>query len=284
MTPSGRQAAGNVDGLALPARLVRLIAAGQWPRTEHEMNRLQGDTRLAPDLVRRVRSTETSLVLYPTPFRTVHRRVDMGDRWWLDPCAAPWDIDLRLAVPIGDFGLGSDAPIVLDYRADRARPRVLGLLWRECGTANSWDPIADSFDEFCDRLELEAYLPVFAGEERNATRHTMLDLLRLLADPEAQRAYERNVPIAQVPAELFCMWFDDQYHPDSVTFQEAFDPVERAALARFHAVFSEVADRMPERIGRVAELHARREWPVVVQAAARVLAEIGEGDDAGNRG
>lgn len=118
----------------------------------------------------------------------------------------------------------------------------------------------------------------------NAERRTMLDLLRLLADPEAQRAYERNVPIAQVPAELLCMWFDDLYHPDSSAFHEAFDPVERAALARFHAVFTEVADRMPERLERVAELHAWSEWSVVVRAAARVLTQIREGDDAGNRG
>ncbi|HCS29040.1 MAG TPA: hypothetical protein DIW43_16405 [Spongiibacteraceae bacterium] len=36
-----------------------------------------------------------------------------------------------------------------------------------------------------------------------------LEGFRLLADADAQLKYERDVPTANVPAELVCMWFDD---------------------------------------------------------------------------
>jgi hypothetical protein len=49
-------------------------------------------------------------------------------------------------------------------------------------------------------------------------------------------------------------------------------------------VFAEVAERRPDRIRCLAERFAWREWPVVVQAAAQVLAEVGEGNEAGRRG
>src|SRR5436190_14097080 len=68
-------------------------------------------------------------------------------------------------------------------------------------------------------------------------RRSIIDLLRLLADADAQLEYERSVPIANVPAELFCMWADDQYHPDSDLFRAAFAPDEVEVLAIFDEQF-----------------------------------------------
>lgn len=40
-------------------------------------------------------------------------------------------------------------------------------------------------------------------------RESLLQTLTLLGDFEAQMKYVVDVPIADVPAELICMWFDD---------------------------------------------------------------------------
>jgi hypothetical protein len=108
-------------------------------------------------------------------------------------------------------------------------------------------------------------------------RSTVLGLLRLLSDRDAQIAYEREVPIADVPAELLCM-FNDQYLPKTYLFQSAFTPDERAVLAVFHERFTEVADALPRDLTRVADLHAHTEWRSLMRAAADALNRVG--DDA----
>jgi hypothetical protein len=100
--------------------------------------------------------------------------------------------------------------------------------------------------------------------------------LRLLSDLEAQIAYERDVPIADVPAELFCGWFDDLYHPDTDLLRSAFTARERLVLAAFHQKFEQVNDSLPEPLGRVADLHARAEWRALVRAATDTLKDLGE--------
>ena len=69
--------------------------------------------------------------------------------------SAAHELDLDAAVLLGDFGLGSDAPIVLDCRATHRRP-VLRLEWfdtgrrstEEHGASNHWIDLAESFDDF----------------------------------------------------------------------------------------------------------------------------------------
>ena len=101
-------------------------------------------------------------------------------------------------------------------------------------------------------------------------------MLRLLGSPEAQLAYERDVPIANVPAELFCMWFDDLYHPASDLFEASFSPGERAILAEFHERFEEVADSLPGDFPQVADLHAHSEWQTLMRDAVATLKSLGE--------
>ena len=67
---------------------------------------------------------------------------------------------LRVAVgtgrilDIGDFGLGSDAPILLDYRGDVANPRVIRLRWAGGGKGNEWVVMAPDFSSFVAALGL----------------------------------------------------------------------------------------------------------------------------------
>lgn len=55
---------------------------------------------------------------------------------------------------IGDFGLGSDSPIILDYAQDSTNPPVFRLRWGQNGH-NEWVPGARDFDEFAIMLGLD---------------------------------------------------------------------------------------------------------------------------------
>ena len=68
--------------------------------------------------------------------------------------AVPSGISVEHSVVIGDFGIGSDAPIILDYRLDPDSPRVLRLRWGSDIRHNQWIIAAETFDLMCDVLEL----------------------------------------------------------------------------------------------------------------------------------
>ena len=87
------------------------------------------------------------------------------------------------------------------------------------------------------------------GPDSTVLRAGILELLELLADAAAQERYEHNVPIADVPAELCCMWFDDLYHPDSPAFQAAFTVAELDALASSQRPNASVTALRSERRG-----------------------------------
>jgi hypothetical protein len=58
------------------------------------------------------------------------------------------------SIVMADFGPGSDAPILLDYRFDLARPRVLRLKWGPAARNNTWVIAAETFHEFAGTLGL----------------------------------------------------------------------------------------------------------------------------------
>ena len=83
------------------------------------------------------------------------------------------------------------------------------------------------------------------------TRLSILGQLECLAFEERQTDHEPNVPIANIPSELQCMWFDDFYHPEATYFQAVFGPAELTALVEFSAFFranEPVLPRDPESI------------------------------------
>lgn len=53
-----------------------------------------------------------------------------------------------LAIVIADFGIGSDAPILLYYLKSKTEPVVINLDWQEDG--NSWVVVAENFSAFVD--------------------------------------------------------------------------------------------------------------------------------------
>lgn len=77
--------------------------------------------------------------------------------FWNWPCAAPNELDFTLIISIGEFGPGSDAPIVLDYRANGLEPRAMYLKqrWTEkYEPDNHWCEAAPTFRDFALQVGL----------------------------------------------------------------------------------------------------------------------------------
>ncbi len=102
----------------------------------------------------------------------------------------------------------------------------------------------------------------------------LVESLLDIASPERAREYQRNVPTAEVPAELFCHW-DDEYHLDDPVLTEAFTEVEMKALASFHSQFEKVSDATPELLPPLEELLALPEFQHLSRCAAQALAALG---------
>jgi len=163
-----------VGSLQLPKRLIALIDSGLWPRNEAEANRQNLKSLVPKERIRLFAPEEEWIYLVWPPFHTVaeklrdaERRRD-GKEWFWSTFAAPEGILPDLSVFIGDFGLGSEAPILLDYQEDRSNPAVIRLkvnpLFGETmptdrkkvlGWSNAWLRCADTFDAFADMLGLE---------------------------------------------------------------------------------------------------------------------------------
>jgi hypothetical protein len=138
-----------VDGLAIPARLVDLFESHRWPSDVEES--------LTGDAVRSVFPDERYIHLESPPFKTIAAQIErFGSTSWGHQMALD-EIDSSKAVIIGDFGRGSDAPIVLDYSEHDLVPCVRRLKWKfeaPHTTDNHWVLVASSFHEFAELLGL----------------------------------------------------------------------------------------------------------------------------------
>ena len=95
---------------------------------------------------------ESLICLQPPPFYTVAQYRDgggSGDSW--QKFGALDQIVPDLVLVIGDFGLGSDSVVALDYARNSSNPPVLRLRWGKDGR-NKWMQGARDFDEFAALL------------------------------------------------------------------------------------------------------------------------------------
>ena len=140
----------------LPDGLTRLLAAGIWPSADGpSMNEQQLHPFISAEHVRRFAAEETLICFYPPPFLTIAKvRAAGGEGDFWERFGALDQIDPERALIIGDFGLGSDSPIVLDYARNPSSPAVLHLRWGPTGQGNEWVQGACDFDEFAEILGL----------------------------------------------------------------------------------------------------------------------------------
>ncbi|MEK8034926.1 hypothetical protein AACH06_29270 [Ideonella sp. DXS29W] len=105
-----------------------------------------------PERVRLFAEEESLIFLEPPPFSTIaqeRQKGGAGDFW--ERFGALHQIVPEQALVIGDFGLGSDSPIVLDFHANSVDPPVLRLRW-STDKSNEWVLGARNFDAFARLL------------------------------------------------------------------------------------------------------------------------------------
>jgi hypothetical protein len=102
-------------------------------------------------------------------------------------------------------------------------------------------------------------------------RTNVIETLRLLASRDAQLDYQQRVPIAQVSAELFCQWADDNFDPTDHRLQALFTPTEWQTLLAFHASFESISSRVPEPLPPIQEFVSHPLWQQLADSAADAL-------------
>jgi hypothetical protein len=110
-------------------------------------------------------------------------------------------------------------------------------------------------------------------ETSNNIRRNILEVLDLWASKKKQLAYQKNVPIADVSAELFCQW-DDFYHPDDNEFKKVFNSNERSILAEFSQIIEEVSEKTPKDLPYISDFVKSNEWAIVNQVAIETLQKL----------
>jgi hypothetical protein len=146
---------GPARTIKIPTLLNELIAARRWPATGDEAwkQRCAREPMVPEDRVNRLAPDQKRIDFNAPPFLTV-RELALDDSSWCEPWSDPSGIDFDLAVAIGDFGIASDSPILLDYRQNLENPRAIRLLWSSNGNANRWVPMAEDFPSFVRALGL----------------------------------------------------------------------------------------------------------------------------------
>ena len=77
-------------------------------------------------------------------------------------------------------------------------------------------------------------------------------------------AYERDVPIADVPAELFSIFLDDLYHPETEAVSGSFSADELSDLERLNGLLNGACGL---KVRSVVELLEQKEWQAIVTYA-----------------
>jgi hypothetical protein len=144
----------RVDGLLIPDGLVAALEAGRWPRTSEEAMKQNLRSLIPEERIRRLAPEESKLYLYPPPFATVARGLAASGDDFYTRFGAVEQLVPEAAIEIADFGLGSDSPLVLDYRAGPTDPRVIRLLWPGEGQPNRWVVMAPDFPTFAEAMGL----------------------------------------------------------------------------------------------------------------------------------
>ncbi len=110
-------------------------------------------------------------------------------------------------------------------------------------------------------------------EDITSLRGHILGMLEDLGSLQAQIRYQETVPIAQVPAELVCQWFDDFYYPATPQLQECFTQDELGLLNEFHLFYEARLEVFPD-TPDVHVLHKSPAWLEIVAKASEVHQKI----------
>lgn len=121
-----------------------MLESGAWATSGNEV-----DDRIPLGVARRWDSAAIGIHLTdPSLLVDDIRRVpELGELWNVT------DVDPAECVVIGDFGIGTDNPIVLDFAHDPPMVRTMDF-GRQGESGPVWITIATSFDDFVELLGL----------------------------------------------------------------------------------------------------------------------------------
>ena len=103
-------------------------------------------------------------------------------------------------------------------------------------------------------------------------REGILQYLDLISVHSAQLEYEKNVPIADVAAELMEMFYD-LHHTDNPSFRAGFSETEISELCRFEGLL----DKIPREVETLDALRMLPEWDEVVKFARQLRYQMRTG-------
>ena len=149
-----------VGEFEVPPLVSELLRQGRWPGSQN----YAGRPSVAGNPVEAIMPGESDIWLSAPPFHTV----DRDNLEWFEQFREPGQIDFAKAVIIGDFGPGSDAPIVLDFSNEPAQVKALQITaypnpragrapWPEGANfclEGHWVTLASSLEEFVETLNL----------------------------------------------------------------------------------------------------------------------------------
>ena len=90
-------------------------------------------------------------------------------------------------------------------------------------------------------------------------RKLILEALVLISSKEIQFSYQKSVQIADVSAEIFCLW-EDSYCPEGEIFKLGFSKEELSSLNSFNSIFDEVCDDSPDELPFIDEVVNTTYW------------------------
>lgn len=142
----------NKNEFEIPIEIRSLIESGIWPKNEKESIRQNIHILISKENLKKIAPDEEYIYFYPPPFEIVESSIEKQKEFWIEYGAIDSIVPEKCII-IGDFGLGSDAAIILDYSEDKKKPSVKRQVWSKEG--NYWEIMANSFSDFIKLIELE---------------------------------------------------------------------------------------------------------------------------------
>lgn len=129
--------------------------------------------------------------------------------------------------------------------------------------------------EYSNSAFMVALNGLFKTESTNlakTVRNSVIDILDLLGDYERQIDYGKAVGDYIAIQEMVCMWFDDNYHPDSENFIKGFSESELIKLKEFNDYYDSIINKIPDQ--DIRTLHIDPNWEKLVRLAQQTGNEL----------
>lgn len=138
--------------LRVPKMLLEFVDMDIWPSTPEKANKQHIISIISIDKLKEFAPDENNIFFYPIPFYTINDLYTKEPEFW-ELYGAIHKINPNLSLVIGDFGLGSETILILNFSENINNPSVYRLKWNK-GIDNSWIKVADNFDVFSEMIGL----------------------------------------------------------------------------------------------------------------------------------